>query len=184
MRVIAGIYRGRSLKEPISDEVRPTIDRVKEAVFGSLQFNIIDSNILDLFAGSGALGIEGISRGCKHVSFVDKSDKSIEIVKGNLKSLGITQGYEILNMDCLAALEYLNNKNKFDIIFIDAPFESDYAIKSIELIDNLELLNEDAKIIWERKTGKKYPISLKNLKVDKLKKYGTIEVVFLSNNLL
>ena len=182
MRVIAGIYRGRILKEPISDEVRPTIDRVKDAVFGSLQFNIIDANVLDLFAGSGALGIECISRGSKLVTFVDISSKSIDIVKGNLNSLSIKDGYEIYNCSCLDALKLV--KNKYDIVFVDAPFDTNLATQAIELIDSLEILNDDAKIVWERKAGKKYPISLKNLKVDKVKKYGTIEVVFLSNNLI
>lgn len=182
MRVISGKYRGRALKEPVSDNVRPTIDRVKEAVFGSLQFDIIDSNVLDLFAGSGSLGIECISRGAKFVSFVDKSDKSINIVKGNIKNLAIEEGYEILHLDCLNALRTLNKK--YDIVFIDAPFDTDLATLSIELIDTLDVLNEGAKIIWERKAGRKYPISLKNLKVNKIKKYGTVEVVFLCNDLI
>ncbi len=180
MRVIAGLYKGRALQGPDTEHVRPTIDRVKEAIFGSLQFQIPQSNILDLFAGSGALGIECISRGANLVYFVDSNKSSLDLVKKNLCSLKVESGFSILLSDFLYALKTLNGKTKFDIILIDAPFASDYATKAIEFIDKSELLNIEGKIVWERLAGKRYPVTLQNLSVDKLKKYGTIEVALLS----
>ena len=122
MRVITGTARGRKLEQLIGDDVRPTTDRVKEAVFSIIQFNIEGRRFLDLFAGSGQMGIEALSRGAKEAVFVDNRKESVEIIKRNLKSTKLDENAKVIPMD---SNSYLNvNSEKFDFVFIDPPYET------------------------------------------------------------
>ena len=104
MRVVGGIYKGRNLTPPEGSDTRPTLGMVKEAVFGKLQFNIPGSSFLDLFSGSGAMGIEALSRGAAKVAFNDFSNKAVKLIKKNLSSLGVTA--EVTGYSYEAALDY------------------------------------------------------------------------------
>lgn len=121
MRVITGSARGRKLKTLDGDDiVRPTTDRVKEAMFSIVQFDLTDAKVLDLFAGSGQLGIEALSRGCESAVFIDKNSEAFETVKDNLKTTGLFTKAVVLNTD---SVEYVkNSKIKFDVIFLDPPY--------------------------------------------------------------
>ena len=145
MRVIAGKYKGRRLTSPEGNNVRPTTDRIKETVFNILQWEVEGAVCLDLFAGSGALGIECLSRGAKEVVFVDKSPQSVDLVKTNLK--GIDGNYRVLSSDFLSALRSFDTK--FDLIFIDPPYQSNLGLIAVEYILDKELLKEGGIIYFE-----------------------------------
>ena len=151
MRIIGGKYRSRVLSEFAGENVRPTSDRAREALFNILSLKIYGARVLDLFAGSGALGIESLSRGAKEVIFNDYSKDSIAIVKKNLTTLKITVGGEeakVLQGDYLACLEQA--RGQFDLIFIDPPYRMDYGEKALKKIAERGLLSENGIAMYER----------------------------------
>ena len=151
MRIIGGKYRSRVLSEFPGENVRPTSDRAREALFNILSLKIYGARVLDLFAGSGALGIESLSRGAKEVVFNDFSKDSIAIVKKNLTTLKITVGGEeakVLQGDYLACLEQA--RGQFDLIFIDPPYRMEYGEKALKKIAERGLLSENGIAMYER----------------------------------
>ena len=145
MRVIAGKYRGKRLSAPKGDNVRPTTDRIKETVFNILQFKIAGARCLDLFAGTGALGIECLSRGADYVLFSDKSPESVSFINENLK--GIDGNYKVVTGDFLGVLRTLGDK--MDIIFVDPPYNSKLGQIAVEYIIEKDLIKEDGVIYYE-----------------------------------
>lgn len=178
MRVISGTVRGKKLNSLEGLETRPTLDRVKENIFNILQFNIKESIVLDLFSGSGALGIEALSRGAKEAVFCDNSNEAIKIIKENLEETRLIYKSEIINKDYTETLKSLNKK--FDIIFLDPPYKTDYVIKSINYILEYKLLAEDGIIVVETndKNKLKEIENNKDLKVYDTRKYGIVYVMF------
>lgn len=151
MRVIGGKYRSRVLSEFAGENVRPTSDRAREALFNILSLKIYGARILDLFAGSGALGIESLSRGAKEAIFNDFSKDSISIVKKNLTTLKIAINGEeakVMQSDYLACLEMA--RGQFDLIFIDPPYRFDYGEKTLKKIVQKGLLSENGIAVYER----------------------------------
>ena len=176
MKIISGKYKGRNLDGHNLDGTRPTMERVKESLFAIIQ-NYIDSAIvLDLFSGSGNLGIEALSEGASYAYLVDYNKKAAITIKNNLNNIGITDA-EVINLDYKKALQYLKGK-KMDLIFLDPPYKTDFIEQSIKLIDEYNLLNEDGLIICENDTLDKivYP---DNYEVVKDRKYGDKWVVIL-----
>ncbi len=142
MRVIAGKARRMTLVTPPGRDVRPTTDRIKETLFNILQNDLADSTFLDLFSGSGGIGIEALSRGAKKAVFVDKNKDSVRCIEQNLSHTGLRDDAEVLPMDALQAIRNLSKRNKlFDIVFMDPPYgcgmETDVlnALSSAEIID-------------------------------------------------
>ena len=119
MRVITGTARGRRLKEPQGMDIRPTTDKVKESMFSILQFDIEGRRVLDLFGGTGQLGIEALSRGALEVVFVDKSAAALKLIRENLELCGLSDQARVRNGDSLA---YLRSGEKFDLVFLDPPY--------------------------------------------------------------
>ena len=150
MRVIAGKYRHRLLDYPDSNpDIRPTKDRIREALF-SILGPLENKVFLDLYAGSGSIGIEAISRGAKKTIFVDNNESALNYVKNNLKSLSVTEDYEVLFASDFAALETLKNRNeKLDIIFIDPPYQKGKYEELLSYIYNNDLLVSDGVIAIE-----------------------------------
>jgi 16S rRNA (guanine(966)-N(2))-methyltransferase RsmD len=151
MRVIGGKYRSRVLSEFAGDNVRPTSDRAREALFNILSLKIYGARVLDLFAGSGALGIESLSRGAKEAIFNDFSKDSVAIVKKNLTTLKIAINGEeakVTQSDYLACLEMA--RGQFDLIFIDPPYRFDYGEKALKKIAQKGLLSENGIAVYER----------------------------------
>ena len=140
MRIISGKYKGRVLKGYTLKGTRPTMDRVKESLFASIQDYLDNSVCLDLFAGSGNLGIEALSMGAREVVFVDKEYMACKTIKSNLDMLDNNLNTTILTMDYLKAIDKLYPK-KFDIIFLDPPYKTDYIEKSLKRISELNILN-------------------------------------------
>ncbi len=139
MRIIAGAYKGRNLKSPPSMNVRPTSDRLRETLFNVIAPHIEDTRFLDLCAGSGAVGIEALSRGAAHVTFVDRSRRSCTLIESNLKLCRVPEEqYEIY---CSEAGEFLRQfkDKRWDIVFFDPPYKDDY-LKTLQLLGNNSLV--------------------------------------------
>ena len=179
MRVVAGKYRGKNLASPKNDDVRPTTTRIKETMFNVLQGYVQDSVVLDLFAGSGALGIEAISRGARHVDFVDRAKDSIALVHQNLR--GIEGDYTVQNVDFMSALRsaYVSG-TKYDLIFIDPPYATSLGELALQTIFDYELLKEDGIAVFEHGSEKKYELTDNRYKM-RTKAMGTITAEFISH---
>ena len=150
MRIIGGKYRGRVLANFDGEAVRPTADRVKESLFNILALRFSGARVLDLFAGSGALGLESLSRGAAEVVFNDKSKDSLAIVRKNLRALKIEEGKEakVYNTDAEAYLGY--ERRPFDIIFIDPPYALEVGVRAVQKIAKCGLLAENGVLVLER----------------------------------
>ena len=171
MQIITGKYRARKLVAVDSLETRPTLARVKESIFNLIADKIEDKIVLDLFAGSGAYGIECISRGSKEVFFVDQSEKAIKVIQTNTQR--ISEKFEILKLGFVDALNQFQKRNlKFDLVFLDPPYDSDYVLKSLNILKEKQLLNNGAIIVVEHKLAN----DLQNLPecyiIKKSRKYG------------
>ena len=144
MRVITGLARGRKLKEPQGFDIRPTTDRVKEAIFNICQFDLEGRRVLDLFGGTGQLGIEAKSRGAAQVDIVDLSRDSIRLIRENVKSVGLE--IRVVQADALA---FLQGCGTYDIVFLDPPYDSELAEKALERIKAFDILSNGGIIICE-----------------------------------
>ena len=177
MRIIGGKYRSRILSEFQGDEVRPTSDRAKESLFNILALKMYGARVLDLFAGSGALGLESLSRGAKEVVFNDFSKDSLAIVKKNLTTLKIpVNGAEakVMQGDYLACLEQA--RGQFDLIFIDPPYRFDYGEKALQKIAEKGLLSENGIAIYER--DRAFEGEIEGLEKYDERKYGKAYLTF------
>ena len=178
MRVISGKYKGRSLEGFSILGTRPTMDRVKESLFAMIQNKISDSCFLDLFSGSGNLGIEALSEGAKEVYFVDKNRKAYTTICRNLDKLGVGCD-NVFCMDYIKALNYFASLNLvFDVIFLDPPYATDFITKSIFSIVDNHLLAQDGIIVCESDSLERIDVPL-CLKIVKSKKYGDKVVAIL-----
>lgn len=176
MRVISGKLKGRVINGYNIDGTRPTMDRVKESVFSMIQDYLNNSSVLDLFAGSGNLGIEAISNGAKIVYFNDCNKKCIEVIKKNLENFNVLNQSILINMDYQDALNYLKNKGlKFDIIFLDPPYKKNVVNKILEIIIKKDLLSNNGLVICELDKNELF-ISDK-LQLIKEKRYGDKEII-------
>ncbi|HZS48131.1 MAG TPA: 16S rRNA (guanine(966)-N(2))-methyltransferase RsmD [Blastocatellia bacterium] len=152
MRVIAGKYKGRRLKTLDGLNVRPTSDRLRETLFNIIGNRVEDRRFLDLCAGSGAIGIEALSRGATEVTFVEQARRAHQVISDNLRSLGIDGGVHVVNRDAMTALKYFaTHEIKFDVIYLDPPYDSELYSQVLHLIGNRDLLNDDGIIIAEHR---------------------------------
>ena len=152
MRVITGTARGRKLKTPENYDIRPTTDNVKESVFNIIQFDIEGRRVLDLFAGTGQLGIECLSRGAAEAVFIDENTAAVKIVKENLKTCGFTAA--VLQQD---ALSYLRHCGRFDLVFVDPPYDSGLYESVLETINSVDILSDGGIILCESRREKTLP---------------------------
>lgn len=179
MRVITGVYRGRRLESIEGMDIRPTSDMVKESLFNILSSEIIESNFLDLFGGTGGVGIEAISRGAKHVVFIDNSIKSIKVLRKNLENLGINDNVEVFNTDYLTAISKLHSNGKlFDIIFIDPPYSTGIAQRALEQINEEKILKAGGIIIVEHDLRDSMPDRVGSMAMYRDKRYGNTKLSF------
>ena len=178
MKILSGKYKGRNLDGFDIDGTRPTMDRVKESLFGTIQNYVDESIVLDLFSGSGNLGLEALSEGAKYAYLVDYNHKAVRAINKNITTIGI-KDVEVLNMDYKKALNYFNDKQiKFDLIFLDPPYNTNYIEESLKLISTYDLLNDQGLIVCESDKLDRiiYP---DNYKAVKDKKYGDKYIVLL-----
>ena len=180
MRIIAGTARGTKLYTLPGLETRPTLDRVKESIFNIIQNHIKDSCVLDLFAGSGAIGLEMISRGAKKAVLCDKSIDAIKIIQKNVTKTHMEKKVEIYNTDFKACIEKVMEQ-KFDLIYIDPPYATDYIEQSLRLIKDFKILNTEGIIILETDDESRILKEIKNIDVEikDKRKYGRASIIFL-----
>lgn len=171
MRIISGKYRGKKLQEFDLQTTKPTLDRVKESMFNLIQFDIADAVVCDLFAGTGALGIECISRGAKMVYLVDNNPKAIKIINANLKN--IDGNFKVENKDSVSFLT--NTNTKFDIVLIDPPYRTNLGVEAIEYIAKNNRLNKNGIIIFETSKELDFNFDYPQFDIDK-RTYGTVAV--------
>ena len=173
MRVIAGIYKGRTLKSITGRDIRPTTDNVRESIFNILAVRFEGANVLDLFGGTGALGIEALSRGAASVTFVDKARTSCQVINDNLNL--VKAQARVINADADVALDRLTDK--FDIIFIDPPYAMD-GEQYISKISDKRLLSDGGIIVYERSAKDEASETIGDLTVTDTRKYGSVKLFF------
>lgn len=181
MKVISGILKGRNVLGYDIDGTRPTMDRVKESLFSTIQSYIKNSIVLDLFAGSGNYGIEAYSNGASTIYLNDCNKKCIDVIKKNLINFDCLSNFNILCMDYMKCLNYLKEKNiKFDLVFLDPPYKMDVCEKIINFLNDNQLLNNDALVICEV-TNNNLLDNYGNVSLIKNKKYGEKYVLIYKN---
>ncbi len=171
MRVITGSARGKKLNVPKGMDIRPTADMVKESVFNILQFEIEGRRILDLFAGTGQLGIECLSRGAKEAVFIDKDREAVQIVKENLDNCGFSA--KVLRQD---ALDYLKTCGKFDLVFVDPPYDAGLYDRVLDTINSVDILSDGGIIICESRRETQLPEMQAPYQKKKEYCYGTVKL--------
>ena len=174
MRVITGSARGRRLNELKGTETRPTTDKVKESIFNCIQFDVEGARVLDLFAGTGQLGIEALSRGAASAVFVDKSTEAVKLVRDNLALCGFTDCAQVV---CTRAMDYLAAlRTKFDIIFLDPPYADDLLERAVAHIARFDILAPHGIIVAESPMDKALPALEPPYGIYREYRYGKIKV--------
>lgn len=174
MRVITGSARGRRLKELEGLETRPTTDRVKESMFNILQFDIEGSRVLDLFAGTGQLGIEALSRGAAAAVFVEQRRDAAALVRDNLRLTGLADRARVVNGEALAYLASAGER--FDIIFLDPPYAAGLWKPVLEAVSRFDILSDHGIIICESPQDEALPEAVGSCRVHRTYRYGRIRL--------
>ena len=173
MRVITGSARGRRLKELEGMETRPTTDRVKEGIFSAIQFDIEGRRVLDLFAGTGQLGIEALSRGAAETVFVENRTEAVSLIKENLEICRLTDRAHVRFGD---AMSYLRSGEKFDLIFLDPPYGSGILEKVLEEIATFDICRQHGIIVAESAADQRLPVLMPPYRLGREYQYGKIKV--------
>lgn len=186
MRIISGKYKGHKIDSIKGANIRYTADRIKESLFSILSGIISDSRFLDLYAGSGNVGIEALSRGASSVTFVDIDPNCIAGISANLKRLGIEANppeIRLMRMNALLAIEYFHRHEMvFDIVFIDPPYRAELVEKTLIKISSQNILAKDSDIIVEHDKNEIVPFSIGQLRLTRQEKYGTTILSFYKND--
>ena len=170
MRVISGKARGVVLKTPEGAMTRPTADRVKEAMFSIIQFDLPGASVLDLFGGTGQLGIEALSRGATKAVFVDQRDDACKLIRENLRRTGMSECAQVIRSDYAAYLKKC--KSSFQIILLDPPYAEVFLENSLKMITEIDILQSGGIIVAERPVGKELPWDFPGFERSKDYKYG------------
>ncbi len=179
LRIIAGSARGRRFDAPKGMDTRPTLDRVKESLFGILQFDIEQSSVLDLFSGSGNLGLEAASRGASRVVCNDRSRECAEQIKTNAIALRLEAVTEVLCMDYAACIEHLRLKGEtFDLVFLDAPYADGTAQRAMELLFLKGLLSENGRVVIEHAANLPPSMDESLARLTDRRRYGSCSISF------
>lgn len=181
MRVIAGSARGTILKTVEGLGTRPTTDRIKETLFNMIQKDIYDSLFLDLFSGSGAIGIEALSRGAKRACFVEQDRKAAGCIRENLKKTRLEKRASLMEQDVIAALKKMNGREEcFDFIFMDPPYRQNLEFRVLEELGKLSFVDENTQIIVEASKETSFDaLSDMGFVVEKRKEYKTNQHIFI-----
>lgn len=165
------------------EATRPTAERVKEAVFSMIQFDLLDSTVLDLFAGSGQMGLEALSRGAQKAHFIDKSSEAVDIIRKNAEKTHLAERSSIFCTDSIDYLKRSKGRCRFDFVFIDPPYGSGLVQESLRLLADGNLLNENAWLIVEDETEDIFAGDEElaaHFNIEKSNRYGRVHIVVLS----
>ena len=183
MRIISGKFKGRKLSQPLDKNTRPLKDVVKESVFNLIvhskliRLDLRESNILDLFSGSGSFGIECLSRNIKHVTFIENYKPAINILKKNINKLDADNYYDLIEKDIFNEKIYINLDKKYDLIFVDPPYKEKKIEKIFFLIKNFKILKKNGYIILHR-NKKSDNFIQKNFETIDVRSYGISKIIF------
>jgi len=181
LRVISGKAKGRKLKVPAGFNLRPTPDRVKESLFNILMGEIEGALFLDLFAGTGNIGIEALSRGAAGAVFVENNDRHVKVIMENLARTGLGERARVIKSDVQTALKKLSVENlKFDIVFMDPPYNTDLAEKALLLLEENDTVGINGLVIVESERLKDMPLKVGKLVISRQEKYGDTKLTFYS----
>ena len=180
MRVITGSARGVRLQAPTGMDTRPTLDQVKEGIFSAIQFEVEGRRVLDLFAGSGQMGIEALSRGAKSAVFVDMRQDACAVVRSNLEKTRLTTNAQVLRSDYLSYLSHC--RETFDLIFLDPPYAEIFLENALKSISEIDILSECGILICERPAEKTLPAQIGCLHVSREYRYGRVAVSLYRKN--
>jgi 16S rRNA (guanine966-N2)-methyltransferase len=179
IRVIAGIAKGHKLKAPKGYSTRPTSDKVKGAIFNIIAEHIPDAHVLDLFSGTGSLGIEALSRGAKFAVFVDRDFECSNIIKENLKHTKLINKSEVIKGDAWHSISKLSKKHrKFDVIFLDPPYKKNIIDETLKIILKNDIINHKGIIVVEHDADANVLTEIRNMKLVRNQKYGDTAVSF------
>lgn len=185
MRVISGTARGTKLNSIESISTRPTLDRVKEALFNIIQTKIPNATVLDLFSGSGAISIECLSRGAQHAYLCENNPSAIKMIYANLEKTRLKEKATLIGKDYKKGLLKFSEENiAFDIIYLDPPYQANIAVLAVEKILALQLLKENGIIIIETDDEQRELKELQNYNVEvyNIKKYGRVSLIFIKES--
>lgn len=175
MRIVSGIYKSRSLKTLEGNNTRPTSDKIRAAIFDSIAFESNYKTMLDLFSGSGAMGLEAISRGFSFVTLNDKSRDALKIIRENVKDLGCQSQCKIMNED----YKYCLKKSKpVDLLFVDPPYDKVDLEEIIKFSSDFELINDEGMIIIEASSQTDLKKEIGNFYISKIKDYKTTRIIY------
>lgn len=179
MRIISGSARGTKLYTLEGLTTRPTLDRVKESIFNIIQGYLKDAIFLDLFSGSGAIGLEAISRGAKKAILCDKSKEAIQVINKNIIKTHSEDKVQVYNEDFMKCLQ--NIKEKLDIIYIDPPYQTNYIYEALKSLQSLKIIDKNTNIILETDNDKRILNDIKTLdyEITDIRKYGIAYIIFL-----
>lgn len=179
MRIISGRAKGKKILSPLGMETRPTLDRIKESIFDIIQNNIYNSRVLDVFAGTGSLGLEAASRGAKECYLVDKGPETFKLLKQNIVNLKFEDICRCYNMDSYIALnEFAAKKTIFDLIFIDPPYLKDMIPPAVKIIDEKNILTRDGLIVTKIDSKEVIFEGTENIILTNYRKYGNTTICF------
>lgn len=176
MRIITGKARGTNLVSLPGLTTRPTIDRVKEAIFSAIQFEIYGAKVLDLFSGSGQLGLEALSRGAAEAVMVDCCAEAIKVIRENIKRANLAQGARVLQNDWRNALLSLKGEKTFRFVFLDPPYESGVYEDCVHTLMEMNLVDQETQIIMECDAGNRPKSEIDDFILVREKKFGTVGV--------
>lgn len=174
MRVISGSARGRRLKELQGMDTRPTTDKVKESLFNIIQFELLGRRVMDLFGGTGQLGIEALSRGATHCTFVDQRREAAALIRENVKACGLSELSQVVQGDAISFLT--SCREKFDVIFLDPPYQTDLLDRSLEAITRFDILREHGIIVCESAADRSLPPLASPYEQGREYRYGKIKL--------
>ncbi|MFC1548593.1 16S rRNA (guanine(966)-N(2))-methyltransferase RsmD [Candidatus Omnitrophota bacterium] len=177
MRIIAGEFRGRKIEQPPLETTRPTKDRIREAVFNVIAEKVPDSAVLDLYAGSGAYGLEALSRGAERAVFVENDGQCAKTVQENIQTLEVEDRTAVIQKDVEKYTELLGqNKEKFDLIFSDPPYNRGLVKKTLIIINHYDILNPSGMLVIEHHTAEGVPEAEGDVSIFKQKTYKDIAI--------
>jgi len=179
MRIIGGLAKGRNILSPEGMNTRPTLDRIKESIFNIIQGRVEDSIVIDVFAGTGSLGLEAASRGAKECYLIDKGSTTFSLLRKNVENLKFTDRCKCFNMDSYDALNTFGDKGiVFDLIFIDPPYAKEMIPPAVDIITNKNLLNKDGLIVSKIDSGEIIYEGNSQIVLIDNRKYGNTTVCF------
>jgi 16S rRNA (guanine966-N2)-methyltransferase len=179
LRIIAGSRKGHKLHPIKGLAIRPTADRIRESIFNILGSAVMDAVVLDLYSGTGGMGIEALSRGAVFALFVEKNSYSLQTITRNLKHLNLTNQSSVVKRDILKGLYWLESlAHRFDIVFMDPPYEKNYVAKTLSFLSRADIFSSEPRIIAEHSVREAVPESVGDLVLYDQRTYGKIMVSF------